>query len=234
MSDETATAPVESEASTAPTDSNLSAELETLRRKNKELLEEKRKLRKYEQMASDLPDGTDVQSLIEFKRKAEQAEAERKGKYEDALKVYEQQFRERESKYQEQISTLEKEVRMLKLDSRVVAKLADQVHDPEAVLRLEGDKLTLNDAGEPVIKDGYSEVPLDQWVADLQQRRPYLFKSAAKPMGSGAPVATRSSASIPAGMKNPFAKESYNLTEQGRLFKTNRELYEKLKSEATR
>jgi hypothetical protein len=231
MSDETATAPVESDAIPSSNDSNLTAELEALRRKNRELLDEAKKAKAK---ASTIPDDINVQELIDFKRKAEQAEAERKGKYDDALKVYEQQFRDREAKYQEQIAALEKEVRMLKLDSRVVAKLADQVHDPEAVLRLEGDKLTLNDAGEPVIKDGYSEVPLDQWVADLQQRRPYLFKSAAKPMGSGAPAASRSAASVPAGMKNPFSKESYNLTEQGRLFKTNRELYEKLKAEANR
>jgi hypothetical protein len=229
MSDEAVTQP---ETDSQP--SATAAEVEVLRRKNEELLEEKRKLRKYEKIAADLPDGTSIQELIDFKRKAEQAEAERKGKYDDALKVYEQQFREREAKYQEQIAALEKEVRMLKLDSRVVAKLADQVHDPEAVLRLEGDKLSLNDAGEPVIKDGYSEVPLDQWVADLQQRRPYLFKGNTKPMGSGAPVASRSAASVPAGMKNPFSREHFNLTEQGRLFKSNPELYAQLKAEAVR
>lgn len=229
MSDEPITQPDTEAAPTAAT-----PELEVLRRKNEELLEEKRKLRKYEKIASELPEGTSIQELVEFKRKAEQAEAERKGKYDDALKVYEQQFRDREAKYQEQIATLEKEVRMLKLDSRVVAKLADQVHDPEAVLRLEGDKLTLNESGEPVIKDGYSEVPLDQWVADLQQRRPYLFKSNSKPMGSGAPVTSRSAASVPAGIKNPFSREHFNLTEQGRLFKSNPELYAKLKAEATR
>lgn len=228
MPPENENAPVEQPSAPSADLSALEAELEAMRRKNAELLDEKKKL------AKKVPDGINVDELIEFKRKAEQAEAERQGKYEDALKVYEQQFRDRESKYQEQISTLEKEVRMLKLDSRVVAKLADQVHDPEAVLRLEGDKLSLNDAGEPVIKDGYSEVPLDQWVADLQQRRPYLFKSAAKPMGSGAPVATRSSGSIPAGIKNPFARETFNLTEQGRLFKTNPELYAQLKAAANR
>jgi hypothetical protein len=229
MSEETATAPVESDAPT--TDSTLTGELDALRRKNKELLEETKRAKAK---ARDIPDDLNVQELIDFKRKAEQAEAERKGKYDDALKVYEQQFREREAKYQEQITTLEKEVRMLKLDSRVVAKLADQVHDPEAVLRLEGDKLSLNEAGEPVIKDGYSEVPLDQWVADLQQRRPYLFKANSKPMGSGAPVASRSAANVPAGMKNPFSREHFNLTEQGRLFKSNPELYAQLKASASR
>lgn len=227
MTEATDQTPVESDSST----SDYQSELEALRRKNRELLDEAKKAKAK---ASSVPDGVDVQELLDFKRKAEQAEAERKGKYDDALKVYEQQFREREAKYQEQIASLEKEVRMLKLDSRVVAKLADQVHDPEAVLRLEGDKLTLNEQGEPVIKDGYTEVPLDQWVADLQQRRPYLFKSQSRPQGSGAPVAARSTPASTAGIKNPFSKEHYNLTEQGRLFKTNRELYERLKSEAVR
>jgi hypothetical protein len=227
MSEEQATAPVESNAS----DDSINTELEALRRKNKELLDEAKRAKAK---VRDIPDDIDVKELLDFKRKTEQAEAERKGKYEDALKVYEQQFRDREAKYQEQITALEQEVRMLKLDSRVVSKLADQVHDPEAVLRLEGDKLTLNEAGEPVIKDGYTEVPLDQWVADLQQRRPYLFKQAAKPVGTGAPIATRSTAGIPAGLKNPFSKEHFNLTEQGRLFKTNPELYAQLKAEAKR
>ena len=224
MSDEQTAAPVESSSP------DLSSELEALRRKNKELLDEAKRAKAK---ARDIPDDVNVQELIDFKRKAEQAEAERKGQYDDALKVYEQQFRDRETSYQEQIKALQAEVRMLKLDSRVVSKLADQVHDPEAVLRLEGDKLTLNDAGEPVIKDGYNEVPLDQWVADLQQRRPYLFKTAAKPVGTGAPAA-RSTGSIPTGMKNPFSKEHFNLTEQGRLFKTNPELYAQLKAEAKR
>lgn len=224
MSDEQTAAPVESSSP------DLSSELEALRRKNKELLDEAKRAKAK---ARDIPDDVNIQELIDFKRKAEQAEAERKGQYDDALKVYEQQFRDRETSYQEQIKALQAEVRMLKLDSRVVSKLADQVHDPEAVLRLEGDKLTLNDAGEPVIKDGYNEVPLDQWVADLQQRRPYLFKTAAKPVGTGAPAA-RSTGSIPAGMKNPFSREHFNLTEQGRLFKTNPDLYAQLKAEAKR
>ena len=225
MSDET-TSPVETDSQPS---ADHQAELDALRRKNKELLDEAKRAKAK---ARDIPDDVNVQELIDFKRKAEQAEAERKGKYDDALKAYESQFRDREAAYQKEIDALKAEVRMLKLDSRVVAKLADQVYDPEAVLRLEGDKLTLSDSGEPVIKDGYSEVPLDQWVADLQQRRPYLFKSDRRPMGSGAPVTSKTVA-VPAGTKNPFSREHFNLTEQGRLFKTNRDLYDKLKAEAS-
>jgi hypothetical protein len=54
-----------------------------------------------------------------------------------------------------------------------------------------------------------------------------------KPQGSGAPVG-RSSGDVPAGIKNPFLPESFNLTEQSRLFRTDRDLYEKLKVAAGR
>lgn len=220
-------APVEQ---SSPDPSALNAEIEKLRRKNQELLNEKKQLQKK---VPDIPDGVDVQELLEFKRKVEQQQLESKGKYDEALKAYEGQFRDREAQYQQRIEQLESEVRSLRLDSRVVAKLADQVHDPSDVLRLHSSNLTLNDSGEPVYKDGYQELPLDQWVSQLQQQKPWLFK-APKPQGTGAPAGNRSTASIPAGMKNPFAPEHFNLTEQGRLFKTDPELYAKLKAEAKR
>ena len=227
MPDEQLDAPVEQ---SAPDAAALQAELEAMRRKNQELLNEKKQLQKK---LPDVPDGVDVKELLEFKRKVEQQEAERKGQYQDALKTYEAQFRDRESSYQQQIDKLQSEVRNLRLDSRVVAKLADQVHDPSDVLRLHSSNLTLNDNGEPVYKDGYQELPIDEWVGQLQQQKPWLFK-APKPQGTGAPVGSRSTATVPAGMKNPFSPEHFNLTEQGRLFKTNPDLYAKLKAEAKR
>jgi len=35
-------------------------------------------------------------------------------------------------------------------------------------------------------------------------------------------------------MKNPFAPDSFNLTEQSRLYRTDRDLYERLKAAAGR
>jgi FtsZ-binding cell division protein ZapB len=227
MPEEQLDTPVESSASDTTA---LQAELEAMRRKNQELLNEKKQLQKK---LPEIPDGVDVQELLEFKRKVEQQQLESKGQYQDALKTYEQQFRDRESSYQQQIEKLQGEVRNLRLDSRVVAKLADQVHDPSDVLRLHSSSLTLNDNGEPVYKDGYQELPIDEWMGQLQQQKPWLFK-APKPQGTGAPAGSRSTAVVPAGMKNPFSPEHYNLTEQGRLFKTNPDLYAKLKSEAKR
>ena len=227
MPEEQLDAPVEQ---SAPDTAALQSELEAMRRKNQELLNEKKQLQKK---LPDIPDGVDVQELLEFKRKVEQQEAERKGQYQDALKTYEQQFRDREASYQQQIEKLQSEVRSLRLDSRVVAKLADQVHDPSDVLRLHSSNLTLNDNGEPVYKDGYTEMPIDEWMGQLHQQKPWLFK-APKPQGTGAPAGSRSTAVVPAGMKNPFSQEHFNLTEQGRLFKTNPDLYAKLKAEAKR
>jgi FtsZ-binding cell division protein ZapB len=227
MPDEQLDAPVEQ---SAPDTAALQSELEAMRRKNQELLNEKKQLQKK---LPDIPDGVDVQELLEFKRKVEQQQLESKGKYDEALKTYEQQFRDREASYQQQIEKLQSEVRSLRLDSRVVAKLADQVHDPSDVLRLHSSNLTLNDNGEPVYKDGYTEMPIDEWMGQLHQQKPWLFK-APKPQGTGAPAGSRSTAVVPAGMKNPFSQEHFNLTEQGRLFKTNPDLYAKLKAEAKR
>jgi hypothetical protein len=35
-------------------------------------------------------------------------------------------------------------------------------------------------------------------------------------------------------LKNPFTRESFNLTEQARLFKTDRDLYDRMKATANR
>lgn len=225
MSDE-ATAPVDAEATTS-VDPALQAEIEALRRKNRELLDEKKKLQKR----PDVPDGVNVEELLEFKRKAEQQEAERKGKYDEALKAYAQQFQEKESKLQQRVQELEAQLTHSRLDSRVLAMLADKVHDPEDALRLMRDKLALDDAGNPVAKDGYQELALDEYLSKLHEAKPWMFK-APKPQGTGAPAGRSSTISAPPGIKNPFAKETFNLTEQARLYKTDPDLFAKLKAAA--
>ncbi|MGA1562891.1 MAG: hypothetical protein ACO376_07890, partial [Gammaproteobacteria bacterium] len=72
----------------------LQRSIQNLERKNQELADEKRKLRKYEKMAETLPDGVDINELLDFKRRAEQAELESQGKYTEARQALEQQFRE--------------------------------------------------------------------------------------------------------------------------------------------
>lgn len=208
----------------------LKRSIEGLERKNFELIG---KLKEQKEKAPALPDGIDVQELLEFKRKKEQEELESKGKYEEALKQYAQQFQEREDGYKKRIAELESKLTVNQLDNRVVAILAEQgAHNPHDALRLVRDQLKLDENGNPVAVDGYNEVPMDQWVERLKAERGYLFK-APTVKGSGAPVGARaSSGEVPAGTKNPFTREYFNLTEQSRLYRTDRDLYERLKAAA--
>lgn len=218
-----------------PTASNdeleaLKRSIEGLERKNFELIG---KLKEQKEKTVAVPDGVDVKELLEFKRKKEQEELESKGKYDEALKQYAQQFQVREEDYKKRIAELESKLTVNQLDNRVVAILAEQgAHNPHDALRLVRDQLKLDENGNPVAVDGYNEIPMDQWVERLKADRGYLFK-APTIKGSGAPIGIKTTSSdIPAGTKNPFSREHFNLTEQSRLYRTDRDMYERLKAAA--
>jgi hypothetical protein len=220
-------APVE-QSSSAPNLSALEAEIEALRRKNTELLDEKKKLAKK---VPELPDGINVQELLDFKQRAEQAELEQKGNYSEARQKLEAQFRDREGQLQARITELESENRELKLIGPAVAALADTVHDPDEVirLRLKPEQIERDADGTVVVVDGYQRTPINDWA---KSSLPQYRLKAPKPQGTGAPVGRSASGELPAGTKNPFAAGSYNLTEQARIYKTDPELYARLKAAA--
>ena len=223
------TAPVEQSSSSADT-SALQAEIEALRRKNTELLDEKKKLAKK---VPELPDGINVQELLDFKQRAEQAELEQKGAYSEARQKLEQQFREREAQLQQRLEALEAENRELKLIGPAVAALADTVHDPDEVirLRLKPDQIEREPDGTVVVVDGYQRTPIGDWA---RSSLPQYRLKAPKPQGTGAPVGRAAAAELPAGNKNPFSREHYNLTEQARIYKTDPDLYARLKAAANK
>ena len=204
--------------------------IEALDRKNRELLDEKKKFQKLEQTLSTMPDGTDVQKLLEFKQKAEQAELEAKGKYSEALQARDQQFREASATKDEQIKKLEQRVKELELITPTVSALADIVHDPDMVLKtkLSPEQIKRREDGTVVVVDGYEETPVAKWAESL----PDWLKKSDPARGSGAPIGRKTSGNLPIGMdKNPF-ENGGNLTEQMRLYKTNRPLYDQLKAAA--
>lgn len=205
--------------------------IENLERKNKELADEKRKLRKFEQLESELPAGTDVKSLLEFKRNHEQQQLENEGKYTEARQALEEQFRVATAQKDQRIAELEARVRELELLTPAVSALADIVHDPDLVMKtkLSPDQIEREADGTVVVVDGYQRTPVNEWAKTL----PAWMQKQPKPQGSGAPIG-RSTGEIPPGTKNPFAPESFNLTEQSRLFKTDRDMYERLKKAAGR
>jgi len=214
-------------AATSGDNDILQRSVEALERKNQELIAELRAAKK----SPKLPDGVNVDELLEFKRRAEQSELESQGKYSEARQALEQQFREATTQKDQRITELESRVRELELVTPAVTALADLVHDPDMVLKtkLTSDQIERDPDGTVVVVDGYQRTPVSEWAKTL----PAWMQKQPKPQGSGAPSG-RSSGEMPLGIKNPFAQESFNLTEQSRLFRTDRDMYERLKTAAAR
>lgn len=207
----------------------LQRSVEALERKNKELIAELRAAKRV----SPVPDGVNVDELLEFKRNYEQQQLESQGKYQEARQQLEQQFREAAAAKDQRITELEARVRELELVTPAVTALADVVHDPDLVLKtkLSADQIEREPDGTVVVIDGYERKPVVEWA---KQTLPSWMQKQPRPQGSGAPSGQTSNGGIPAGMKNPFSRESFNLTEQARLFKTDRDLYDRMKAMADR
>ena len=205
----------------------LKASIAALEKKNYELIG---KLQKNE-LINEVPD--DYEALKDFKRQAEQNKLESEGKYTEARQALEQQFREDVQAKDKKIVELEARVRELELIAPANTALADVVHDPSIVFKadlLKPDQIEREADGTVVVVNGYERKPINEWAKTL----PSYMQKAPKPVGSGAPSGRSTGGDIPPGTKNPFAKESYNLTEQSRLYRTDRDMYERLKAAANR
>ena len=208
---------------------NLKAEIEAMRKKNAELIDE---YKKAKEKSKAVPADVDVQALIDFKNNAEQVELEKQGKYTEARSKLEEQYRERSAEKDKKITELETKVRELELISPALQTLAEIVHDPSLVLNnfLPKDKIEV-DNGVPVVVDGYERTPVNEWA---KGKLPDYILKQPKPQGGGAPAGRSSGGEIPAGTKNPFAAESFNITEQMRLYRTDKDLYDRLKNSVRR
>ena len=201
--------------------------VQALEKKNYELIG---KLQKNE-LIGDVPD--DYNELKEFKRQAEQNKLESEGKYTEARQALEQQYREATAEKDKRIAELEARVRELELIAPANTALADVVHDPNIVFKaglLNSNQIEREADGTVVVVNGYERKPIGDWAKTL----PSYMQKAPKPQGSGAPSGRSASGDIPAGTKNPFAQETFDLTEQMRLYRTNMDLYERLKAAANR
>lgn len=202
-----------------------------LEEKNRELIGELRAARKK---AEQVPDGVDVQELLEFKQRHETERLESAGNYEQAKQQLQAQYDTDTQQLRGQVEALQGRIRELELVSPAVSALSELVHDPDAVLKLKlpADRIERDPDGTVVVVDGLQRTPVKDWASS---NLPAWMLKAPPPRGSGAPTGTAPAASsVPAGMTNPFAPETFSLTEQGRLYKTNRPLYDQLKAAARR
>ena len=202
----------------------LIAEVEALRKSKAELLDD---YKKAKEAAKAVPQDVDVNALIAFKQKKEQEELEAKGRYEEATEKLAAQYRQAEESKNQRIQELEKRQRELEVEAPAVTALADVVHDPQYVLsRLNKEQLSRDPDGTVVVVDGYNRTPVKDWA---QQNMPQWVQKNPRPQGGGA-TTTKVTADVVTGESNPFARESFNLTEQARLYRTDINKYNMLKN----
>ena len=205
----------------------LMAEVEALRKSNREILDD---YKKAKEAAKAVPQDVDVNALIAFKQKKEQEELEAKGKYEEATEKLAAQYRQAEEQQKQRIQELEKRQRELEVEAPAVTALADVVHDPQYVLsRISKEQLAREADGTVVVVDGYNRTPVKDWA---MSQMPQWVQKNPRPQGGGA-TTTKVQTEFVATDKNPFAKESFNLTEQARLYRTDINKYNMLKNAVT-
>ena len=205
----------------------LKAEVERLRKSNSEILDD---YKKAKEAAKAVPQDVDVNALIAFKQKKEQEELEAKGRYEEATEKLATQYREAEQRQKEKIEQLLAEKRQLEVEAPAVTALADVVHDPQYVLsRISKDQLAREADGTVVVVDGYNRTPVKEWA---MSQMPQWVQKNPRPQGGGA-TTTKVQTEFVATDKNPFAPDSFNLTEQARLYRTDINKYNMLKNAVT-
>jgi len=184
---------------------------------------------KAQEKAKALPPDVDVNALIAFKQQKEQEELEAKGRYEEAIAKQAQQYREAEEAKNKKIAELEARQRQLEVETPAVTALADVVHDPQyALSRISKDQLSREADGTVVVVDGYNRTNVKEWA---MANMPQWVQKNPRPQGGGATTTKVQTEFVTAaGEKNPFAKESFNLTEQSRLYKTDINKYNMLKN----
>ena len=209
-----------------------SAEVEALKETVKRLEENNKKLlddyMEAKRSAKAVPPDVDVNALIAFKQQKEKEELEAKGRYDEAIAKQAQQYRDAEEAKNKEIAELRARQRQLEVEAPAVTALADVVHDPQYVLsRISKDQLSRETDGTVVVVDGYNRTPVKDWA---MSNMPQWVQKNPRPQGGGATTTKVQTEFVAAGEKNPFAKESFNLTEQARLLRTDINKYNMLKN----
>lgn len=114
----------------------------------------------------------------------------------------------------------ETDLKNLRIDSAVKLKLSGTAQDVDIVAGLI-DKTKL------IVSDDGTVAGLDEQINPLKTSKPFLFKEIKSKGGGYDPAGGAGGNTV-----NPFKKETFSLTEQGKLFKENPALAKSLAQEA--
>ncbi len=222
----------------------LRAKVEEFRQSNVSLLNENKDLKQR----YDGIDPEEVKRLGEEKRKLEEEQRFKEGKFAEVL---ESRLKGAKAEWEKQLATVTTErdalnarLTTIQVDQAVVGEATKRGLRPTAlpditararqVFRLvNGVPQAFEADGQTarVGKDGLTPMTLGEWVDALVADAPHLFEANA---GGGAAGGSAGGAAAGGGRvtKNPFRKESWNLTEQMKLQKSDPQLAARLKAAA--
>lgn len=212
----------------------LKGEKTALISKRDELLGKLVKLKKFEAHA-DL----DIDELLKIKELHEASDSDLKTKYETAYKTDKAKFEARleaiENERKAEAQAREQEKAQVKAERTRAAAIAEfskadhGVFNAEQLFRLVGDKITLTDAGKPVVGD--LEMPLPDFIKQLRADPDYQNQFKASGVtGSGSTPGVGGTGG--SGAVNPWKKETFNLTQQGRITRDSPQLAAAMKQAA--
>jgi len=221
----------------------MRTKLEEFRTSNVSLMNENLELKKrFEGI-----DPEEVKRLGEEKRRLEEEQRLKEGKF---AEVVETRLKNAKADWEKQIKTVTGErdalnarLTAIQIDQAVVAEATKRGLRPTAlpditararqIFRLvNGVPQSFEADGQTVRvgRDGLTPMTLAEWVEALVGDAPHLFEANA---GGGAAGNTPGGgASARGSVKNPFRKETWNLTEQMKLQKTDPQLAARLKAAA--
>lgn len=214
------------------------SKLDEFRNNNVELLKQRDALlKKFDGIDPDT-----VRQLMEDKRKLEEAQQLKAGEIE---KVIDARLKSARADWDKQFSTVTSErdtllgrLSAIQIDQAVVNEATQRGLRPTAIPDItsrarvafklvNGVPQVMDSQNVRTGKDGISPMTLAEWVDALVSDAPHLFESNA---GGGAANNSASGSSASRGIKNPFRKETWNLTEQMRLQKSDPNLAARLKA----
>ncbi len=214
--------------------------LDEFRNNNVALIKERDDLKKR----FDGIDPDEVRRLAEEKQKLE---LEAKGhKPEEIEKIIENRVKSLKTEWEKQITGLTSErdalnarLTTIQIDQGVTTvatkrglrptAIPDITSRARSVFRLVNGVPTAFEGGGKTVrygKDGITPMTLEEWIDTQVSEAPHLFES-----NSGGGAASSSARTLPS-VKNPFKRETWNLTEQMKLQKTDPQLAARLKAAA--
>lgn len=201
---------------------------EALRKERKDHKETKDKFSKF--------GDKDPEEILSLLDKIPELEAAAKGKLDDEKinQLVEARIKSKTAPLERELENLKKEASNFKTENEVLKTERKQriIHDEvrkaatelkivetavEDVLYLSERLFEVSEEGKVLAKDGVGVTPgIDAkgWLGDMQEKRPHWWPPSA---GGGA----KGSGGAAGFANNPFTKEHWNLSEQGRIYKEN-------------